>query len=140
MEEFLHSAKNNPNILHLVVHDECHWAAGVEQASYEFLGFGKGNACKSVDCRDGKCTSDNCKNSDCCPDYHILEGGDPLPNLFTLMVSATPYNFFAADWLKKENNILDWFKEVGAGAYKGLKALKDGNKIISDDMVESLYG
>ena len=135
-DEFLQSARSNPNILHLVVHDECHWAAGAGQASYEFLGFGNGENCKSADCRAGKCASDNCRKSACCPDYHTQKGRGLLPNIFTLMVSATPYNFFAADWLKEKNNILDWIGLVSAGNYKGLKALKDEDKIISDNTVE----
>jgi len=40
---FIESAIKNTDVLHIIVHDECHWAAGKNQSSYKFLGFENGD-------------------------------------------------------------------------------------------------
>jgi hypothetical protein len=79
---FLQEAKHNDKTFFLVIHDECHWAAGTDN-TFKFLGFDKG-------------------------DYHYPDG-QLLPNLFTLMVSATPYNFFPH---LNQEDILFWNKHL----------------------------
>ena len=105
-KDFIHQAEKNPWVLHLVIHDECHWAAGEKQTSYRFMGFEKEKR-----------------------DYHYQRNGTLLPNLFTVLISATPYNFFACDWLQ-EKHMINW---KTAQDYKGLKALKDAHQIITTE-------
>jgi len=114
-KEFIESAKRNPNSLHLVVHDECHWAAGKGQISHKFLGFENG-------------------------DYHRDDSGDHMKNLFTLMVSATPFNFFTSNYLKDED-ILDWKKHIpeNENKYQGLTALRKNKKIKSGDTNKKIH-
>jgi SAM-dependent methyltransferase len=100
--KFLHKAGTNPKTLFLVIHDECHWAAG-SKGTIGFLGFDKG-------------------------DYHYLDG-ELLPNLFTLMVSATPYNFFAH---LQPKDILYWDEHLKnkkiQNTYQGLSHFRKGTE------------
>ncbi len=102
---FLEEAKTNQDVFYLIIHDECHWAAGKNQQPYKFLGFEKG-------------------------DYHFHEG-NLLPNLFTLMVSATPYNFFTIDSIQE--HILNWTSCLEqnkiSNEYNGITALRNNQKI-----------
>ncbi len=116
---FVQKARSNSETLFLVIHDECHYAAGstistsTENSSdsskeekkpkntFEFLGFDKG-------------------------DYHD-HNGQLLPNLFTLMVSATPYNFFPH---LKPQHILYWNAHLKdfkiENTYQGLSDFRNG--------------
>jgi hypothetical protein len=100
--EFLHKARKNRKTFFLVIHDECHWAAGTK-GTIDFLGFDKG-------------------------DYHYFNG-QLLPNVFTLMVSATPYNFFPH--LQPED-ILYWNKHLKdiklENTYQGLSQFREGKE------------
>jgi hypothetical protein len=105
-EKFIQSARTTPKTFFLVIHDECHSAAGTN-GTFKFLYFGQG-------------------------DYHyqkemLLE--KLLPNLFTVMVSATPYNFFAH--LNPED-ILYWnqhLKETRLpNTYQGLTDFRKGTE------------
>jgi hypothetical protein len=113
--EFIKEALECPNTWYLIVHDECHWAAG-QKGTFNFLGFDKG-------------------------DYHFPEG-KLLPNLFTLMVSATPYNFFTSPQLKSED-ILNWNdylqSEQITNDYQGITSLRQQDKIESIDL-ENIEG
>ena len=80
--KFIFDAKINKNKLYLVIHDECHWASGKTQSAFEFMGFSNG---------DYRFTGDN---------------KEILPNLFTLMVSATPYNIYTL--IKDKTKVLNW--------------------------------
>ena len=103
-KKFLQRAKASPTTFFLVIHDECHWAAGTVSTS-KFLGFDQG-------------------------DYHYPDG-QLLPNLFTLMVSATPYNFFTSPHLKPED-ILYWNTHLQDAKiknnYQGLTHFREGNE------------
>ena len=80
--KFIFDAKINKNKLYLVIHDECHWASGKTQSAFEFMGFSNG-------------------------DYHFTgDNKEILPNLFTLMVSATPYNIYTL--IKDKTKVLNW--------------------------------
>ncbi len=102
---FIKSAENNPDVLHLVVHDECHHAAGKYQITSKFLGLDK----------NGDYHNEKCSN-----------------NLFTLMVSATPFNFFASKNLK-DGDILKWNEHIpkNENNYQGLTAFQANGKIKS---------
>lgn len=102
--KFIKSAKKNSNVLHLLVHDECHWAAGKSQSTSKFLGFDKNG------------------------DYHEKCS----KNLFTLMVSATPFNYFSSKILKDED-ILKWNELIpqDENKYQGLTAFRANKKIKS---------
>jgi hypothetical protein len=106
--------EKNKKTFFLVIHDECHHAAGAKipnpakhekksRGTFEFLKFDQG-------------------------DYHYQEK-ILLPNLFTLMVSATPYNFFPH--LQSED-ILYWnehLKETGLlNTYQGLTDFRKGTE------------
>jgi hypothetical protein len=80
---FLQRTRENPKTFYLVIHDECQ--TGMSSA-IKFLGLDQG-------------------------DYHYLNGR-LLPNLFTIMVSATPYNFFTNPYLKQAD-ILYWNQHLG---------------------------
>ena len=112
---FLDSSDKNPNIFHLVVHDECHWAAGKTQS------------CSKLLFKDGK-------------DYHLKEGKLKL-NLFTLMVSATPYNFFPDAAIDK-SDIVIWRQELRSKnvkcEYKSLSELRNDVKIKSESSSTSM--
>jgi hypothetical protein len=104
-KNFIVEAKTNEEVFYLIIHDECHWAAGHKQEAYNFLGFDKG-------------------------DYHFHEE-NILPNLFTLMVSATPYNFLTIESIQE--HILNWsyfLKENGVtNDYNGITSLRVEQKI-----------
>jgi SAM-dependent methyltransferase len=101
-KKFLQRAEENTKTFFLVIHDECHWAAG-KSGTITFLGFDKG-------------------------DYHY-QNGKLLPNLFTLMVSATPYNFFPH---LKARDILYWNKHLKdaklENTYQGLSHFREGKE------------
>jgi SAM-dependent methyltransferase len=103
-DSFIQRTRDNPKKFFLVIHDECHWAAGTAFTS-KFLGFDQG-------------------------DYHYLNG-QLLPNLFTLMVSATPYNFFTSPHLEPAD-ILYWNRHLGKtqleNTYQGLTHFRKGNE------------
>jgi len=111
-ECFVEQAKRNHKTLYLVVHDECHWAAGTK-CTFDFFGFQKG-------------------------DYHYDEEGKPLKNLFTLMVSATPYNFFTVEKMESFSDVLNWNQylkiEKVNNTYKGLSEFRKENKIVPCDL------
>jgi hypothetical protein len=104
-KNFVEEAKTNKEVFYLIIHDECHWAAGHKQEAYNFLGFEQG-------------------------DYHFYDG-NLLPNLFTLMVSATPYNFFTIEDIQE--HILNWsyfLKQNGiTNDYNGITSLRTEQKI-----------
>jgi SAM-dependent methyltransferase len=101
---FIERTRENPKKFFLVIHDECHWAAGTIFTS-KFLGFDQG-------------------------DYQYLNG-QLLPNLFTLMVSATPYNFFTSPHLEPAD-ILYWnrhlVKKQLENTYQGLTHFRKGTE------------
>ncbi len=113
-ECFVEQAKRNHKTLYLVVHDECHWAAGTK-CTFDFFGFQKG-------------------------DYHYDEEGKPLKNLFTLMVSATPYNFFTVEKMESFSDVLNWNQylkiEKVNNTYKGLSEFRKESKIVACDLEE----
>jgi hypothetical protein len=113
---FIQRVGENPKKFFLVIHDECHWAAGTKichseaisqksRGTFEFLRFDQG-------------------------DYHYLNG-KLLPNLFTVMVSATPYNFFTSPYLETED-ILYWNQHLGnlklENTYQGLTHFRKGTE------------
>ena len=119
--DFITEAKRNKKKLNLVIHDECHWASGKKQSAFEFMGFSNG-------------------------DYHFTgDNKEILPNLFTLMVSATPYNIYTL--IKDKTKILNWRdiiekerKQLALNreesTYYGLSELRKQNKIKSDNSIK----
>ena len=137
---FTEKVRTNPKTLFIVIHDECHYAAGHGKITSEFLGFGK---CVPDDCKSEKCKDSNCRKSECLSqDYHF-ENGEIIPNLFTVMVSATPYSFLVIPKVTSDH-IINWKETEGLTSYskdhindgkegkcyQGLKALKFQGKII----------
>ena len=96
----------NAETLNLIIHDECHWAAGKDKVTDKLLNQ-SGN------------------------DYHVDSEGDPLSNVFTLMVSATPYNFLVLDQIQDEN-FISWKKICPSETYIGLNKLFKDGKIKSE--------
>ena len=119
---FITEAQINTKKLYLVIHDECHWASGKMQSAFEFMGFSDG-------------------------DYHFTGvNKEILPNLFTLMVSATPYNIYTL--IKDKTKVLNWKDIIKAerekqdlngeeSTYYGLSELRKQKKIISDWSINS---
>jgi hypothetical protein len=70
-------------------------------------------------------------------DYQKGQDGKVLQNLFTLMVSATPYNLYTMEWIRNDH-MLDWRKFLKAektnepGQYQGLTKMKQNGKILAD--------
>ena len=119
-KDFIEEAKTNPTTLFLVIHDECHWAAG-EGETYKFLGFGD---CKPSECKSGKCKHSKCCKMECeSNDYH-----KDIPNIFTMMVSATPYSILVMKNIQDEN-FVNWHSVHKEEAYKGLTKLRKEEKI-----------
>ena len=121
-DDFITEAKRNTKKLYLVIHDECHWASGKTQSAFKFMGFSDG-------------------------DYHFTGvNKEILPNLFTLMVSATPYNIYTL--IKDKTKVLNW-KDIikkerkqlalngEESTYYGLSELRKQKKIISDNSINS---
>ena len=105
--------RTNPKTLFIVIHDECHYAAGHGKITSEFLGFGK---CIPDDCKSKKCKDSNCRKSECLSqDYHF-ENGEIIPNLFTVMVSATPYSFLVIPKVTSDH-IINWKEMEGLTSY-----------------------
>ena len=116
-DNFIKEAERNPNKLYLVIHDECHWASGENQSAFKFMGFPEG-------------------------DYHYTRDEEQklLPNLFTLMVSATPYNIYTL--IQDKSKIVSWkeyLKSQGKeGNYQGLTELRKQGKVIWDEKMPQL--
>jgi hypothetical protein len=132
----MEKVKENPNTLFILIHDECHWAAGHGKRSATFMGFGK---CDPTKCHEEQCDFQSCLKSECkSQDYHFRDL-KLIPNLFTIMVSATPFNYLVIPNLK-EHDIVDWkavvkLNQKGTNniskAYQGLTELRRQKKIKS---------
>ncbi len=132
----MEKVKENPNTLFIIIHDECHWAAGHGKGAATFMGFGK---CDPEKCHKGTCKSQSCLKSECkSQDYHFNDEVKIIPNLFTIMVSATPFNHLVIPDITK-NHIVDWKaviknqrgKKKISNSYQGLTELRRQKKIKS---------